>query len=157
MFAKNHISDSLFVVVLKRKSNGPRKRKPKGRAHANHRPTMGSAMSSTSTHGTDMLREGDIATTLKGVLLKGAECAVCGAVKSSDGSAIKRCACKLVYYCSTECQRKDWDDHKARCEKARATAHQPVAGEAFPGFPEDVVVTQSDLTLIQLISRGFVR
>ena len=114
MFAKNHISDSLFVVVLKRKSNGPRKRKPKGRAHANHRPTMGSAMSSTSTHGTDMLREGDIATTLKGVLLKGAECAVCGAVKSSDGSAIKRCACKLVYYCSTECQRKDWDDHKAR-------------------------------------------
>jgi hypothetical protein len=104
-----------------------------------------------------MLREGDIATTLKGVLLKGAECAVCGAVKSSDGSAIKRCACKLVYYCSTECQRKDWDDHKARCKKARATAHQPVAGEAFPGFPEDVVVTQSDLTLIQLISRGFVR
>lgn len=32
------------------------------------------------------------------------------------GAALKRCAkCKLVKYCSRDCQRKDWSDHKCEC------------------------------------------
>lgn len=30
----------------------------------------------------------------------------------------KRCsACKITFYCSKECQRKDWDRHKQECHK----------------------------------------
>ena len=31
-----------------------------------------------------------------------------------------RCACKLVYYCGPECQRKDWSSHKKKCTVALA-------------------------------------
>ena len=33
---------------------------------------------------------------------------VCGTTK------MKRCTCKQVYYCSQECQKKDWKAHKAQ-------------------------------------------
>ena len=71
------------------------------------------------------------------------DCAKCGATRSTDGSKCKKCACKLVCYCSKECQRGDWADHKASCtyKKARAIAPQVHAEEAFPGIPQDVVVT----------------
>ena len=71
------------------------------------------------------------------MLLKGADCAKCGAVRSC-----KQCACKLVYYCSKDCQRGDWADHKARCtyKKARATALQSSPQEAIPGLPDHLVV-----------------
>ena len=47
--------------------------------------------------------------TMTEMLLPEAACAKCGAA----GSA-KKCACKLVFYCSKECQRGDWAEHKAR-------------------------------------------
>jgi len=74
---------------------------------------------------------------LNKMLLKGADCAKCGAVRSC-----KQCACKLVYYCSKDCQRGDWADHKARCtyKKARATALQSSPQEAIPGLPDHLVV-----------------
>lgn len=32
--------------------------------------------------------------------------------------ATKRCArCKITRYCSVECQRRDWEEHRKRCEK----------------------------------------
>jgi len=35
---------------------------------------------------------------------------------SCDKKADSRCAgCSQVYYCSFECQRKDWDRHKSEC------------------------------------------
>ena len=91
----------------------------------------------TKSHDYGHTTTHDAKHTPTAMSLKG-HCETCGAVKSSDGSACKKCACKQVYYCSKECQRTDWDNHKARC-KARATAHN--AGEAIPGLPQDVVVT----------------
>ena len=91
----------------------------------------------TKSHDYGHTTTHDAKHTPTAMSLKG-HCETCGAVKSSDGSACKKCACKQVYYCSKECQRTDWD-HKARCKKARATAHN--AGEAIPGLPQDVVVT----------------
>ena len=92
----------------------------------------------TKSHDYGHTTTHDAKHTPTAMSLKG-HCETCGAVKSSDGSACKKCACKQVYYCSKECQRTDWDNHKARCKKARATAHN--AGEAIPGLPQDVVVT----------------
>ena len=111
-------------------------------------PALGSAMSSTVTamsftvtHATDTPTEDDAAThvdrALNKMLLKGPDCAKCGQI-----SACKQCACKLVYYCSKDCQREDWADHKARCtyKKLNASAHQIHAQEAFPGLPNHVVI-----------------
>ncbi|KAF5324275.1 hypothetical protein D9619_011218 [Psilocybe cf. subviscida] len=45
-------------------------------------------------------------------------CAVCMRHDSKEGSLLKNCArCKLIKYCSTECQRKGWSDHKAICNR----------------------------------------
>jgi len=123
------------------------------------------AMSSNATHATNTPTEGDTVThverALNEMLLKGADCAKCGAVRST-----KKCACKLVYYCSKECQRWDWADHKARCtyKKARATANQIDPQEAFPGLPDHLVVTHilryeyfddpADLARLPAVSRA---
>ncbi|XP_060561373.1 uncharacterized protein LOC132721125 isoform X2 [Ruditapes philippinarum] len=40
----------------------------------------------------------------------------CGFCKSSGCS--KKCSgCKETFYCSTKCQREDWNQHKTRCKK----------------------------------------
>ncbi len=39
-------------------------------------------------------------------------CCVCGTLKSKT----KRCSkCRVVYYCSKTCQKKDWKTHKTEC------------------------------------------
>ena len=144
----------------------------KGQSDARHatpttRPTP-TAMSSNATHGTDTPSEGDTVThverALSEMLLKGADCAKCGAVRSTDGSKLKKCACKLVCYCGKECQRGDWADHKAHYNKARATAQQADAQEALPGLPNHLVVTHilrseyfddpADLARLPAVSRA---
>eukprot|EP00808_Paulinella_micropora_P018860 g20361.t1 len=43
-------------------------------------------------------------------------CKQCGAAGSTD-KALSRCAaCQLVSYCSRECQKVDWPQHKAACK-----------------------------------------
>lgn len=43
-------------------------------------------------------------------------CKVCGAKQSKDGKLLLKCArCRLVEYCSVECQKKDWKSHKTLC------------------------------------------
>ncbi|GMT33043.1 hypothetical protein PFISCL1PPCAC_24340 [Pristionchus fissidentatus] len=36
--------------------------------------------------------------------------------KSFEEKALSRCAkCKIVHYCSADCQKKDWRIHKTEC------------------------------------------
>ena len=56
----------------------------------------------------------DMLDALNKMLLEGTDYAKCGRARSTN----MKCACRLVYYCSKECQREDWADHKARCKKA---------------------------------------
>ena len=43
-------------------------------------------------------------------------CAKCSKTAKSTGTALKSCAlCRDVYYCSPECQKKDWGQHKVIC------------------------------------------
>jgi hypothetical protein len=40
-------------------------------------------------------------------------CAFCGKIEKS----LKRCSrCKMSYYCSVECQKRDWSRHKLTCQ-----------------------------------------
>ena len=39
------------------------------------------------------------------------KCNSCG----RESSSLKRCPCHLVAYCSTECQRNDWPNHRGNC------------------------------------------
>jgi hypothetical protein len=44
------------------------------------------------------------------------DCMGCGRMQRHDESPFKSCGkCKTRYYCSVECQRKDWTQHKLGC------------------------------------------
>ncbi|KAK3638463.1 hypothetical protein LTR56_013103 [Elasticomyces elasticus] len=43
----------------------------------------------------------------------GLVCGICGSGSNADGGTLLRCGrCKLAYYCTKECQAKDWPCHK---------------------------------------------
>lgn len=45
-------------------------------------------------------------------------CVICSKEKTCDGKNLLRCTrCKNVYYCSTDCQTKDWGSHKKICSR----------------------------------------
>jgi len=45
-------------------------------------------------------------------------CRVCGKEKADGRKGLLKCArCQVVRYCSAECQRGDWEDHKKVCTK----------------------------------------
>lgn len=47
-------------------------------------------------------------------------CKVCGAKQKKDGKPLMKCGgCRLVQYCSVECQKKDWKTHKTLCSASR--------------------------------------
>ena len=44
-------------------------------------------------------------------------CAWCGGRSWCDGGKLKKCPCKTVRYCGTECQHAHWADHRACCSR----------------------------------------
>jgi hypothetical protein len=48
------------------------------------------------------------------------ECAACGAKREDPGVELQLCSARRsVRYCSRECQRKHWKEHKAACKAAQ--------------------------------------
>ena len=47
------------------------------------------------------------------------KCAYCGNTEIDHGANLSKCPCKLVYFCSKECQQAHWPNHKAKCKIAR--------------------------------------
>ncbi|KAL1731486.1 hypothetical protein EV714DRAFT_271723 [Schizophyllum commune] len=50
------------------------------------------------------------------------ECPLTG----SSGQQVKRCACQLVRYCSSQCQKADWPAHRILCHSIRANSNADV-------------------------------
>ena len=52
--------------------------------------------------------------------------AACGMCMKTDGKTkLKACSnCKMVYYCSRECQQQHWSAHKHNCKKWKAARQQ---------------------------------
>ncbi len=47
-------------------------------------------------------------------------CGKCGSERSVNQDLYKHCsACKAVVYCSKDCQKQDWPNHKLNCQKAQ--------------------------------------
>jgi len=54
-------------------------------------------------------------------------CNVCGVT-----SNIRKCRCNDIYYCSKECQKKDWPKHKARCSASCVSLNSTLNETASP-------------------------
>jgi len=56
-------------------------------------------------------------TYLKKMLGLGPKCNKCGKSPGNETEKLQFCgACKKVEYCSKDCQKKDWKDHKTACK-----------------------------------------
>ena len=64
-------------------------------------------------------------TGVRTAIKNGRKCAVCG---TSPASLCKRC--RVLAYCSLECQLQDWKSHKAHCIKSKKRG---ASGGAKPG------------------------
>ncbi len=53
---------------------------------------------------------------------------MCRACKKDEPcDVMKRCGrCHMAYYCSSECQKKDWRGHRKDCDVVAATASRPI-------------------------------
>ena len=63
-------------------------------------------------------------------------CRLCG-MFSKNGKT-KRCKCKLARYCSKECQRGDWGEHKLVC-----TARETPESQRAAGWPDGAAARQA--------------
>ncbi|GAA6059389.1 hypothetical protein JCM10212_003621 [Sporobolomyces blumeae] len=55
------------------------------------------------------------------VAFSGSACFQCYRSSTGTNNGLKRCSgCKVVRYCSTECSRRDWKDHKSFCRSVEA-------------------------------------
>ncbi|KAJ7494001.1 hypothetical protein FB451DRAFT_1491593 [Mycena latifolia] len=70
---------------------------------------------------------------------EGTACYSCGAVSTEDGVTLRKCSgCKLVSYCSSECQKKDWRDHKKLC-RSQPVKFDPALVTPAPEAPPEFI------------------
>ena len=75
-------------------------------------------------------------------------CSVC----SKKGS--KKCSnCKLQFYCSKQCQKKDWKNHKAICKEVSKAAEFREASEPATGISAEISSSMKDM-FSQLLSKN---
>ena len=52
-------------------------------------------------------------------------CGGCGSETGKGGKPLSKCTgCKVQKYCSKQCQKQDWSNHKAACKASRKNAEQ---------------------------------
>ena len=72
----------------------------------------------------------------------------CGHMITDDMIAGLCAGCNLVYYCNSDCQKKDWNSgHKLVCNPKPSEVNEPEALEV-PEVPEQVVTELPSLTPI---------
>ncbi|KAI0648337.1 hypothetical protein C8Q79DRAFT_999710 [Trametes meyenii] len=74
-------------------------------------------------------------------------CSWCGEAEKPSKKLKKCAACEYALYCSKDCQRSAWDDHKDSCRyMAKATKNVPPAFEAevrYYGFPNTMAFSRA--------------
>ena len=80
-------------------------------------------------------------------------CSVC----SREGA--RRCSrCKLKYYCSRECQNKDWKSHKAICEEIQKAVEFKRSSGSLPDLPskflEEETLKESVSQFLSILSNS---
>lgn len=69
----------------------------------------------------DVAATDDLRAALLAEAARSRRCAACGA--GAAACKLKKCAgCQAVLYCTADCQRADWRDHRRTCRRQR----QPV-------------------------------
>jgi len=66
-----------------------------------------------------LLREHELSTAIMGEVCRGCKVELDGSSGSGSGSkkGFKCSTCQTARYCNTDCQRKDWANHKTICSK----------------------------------------
>ncbi|KAE9409005.1 hypothetical protein BT96DRAFT_629563 [Gymnopus androsaceus JB14] len=84
---------------------------------------------------------------------KAAFCATCNKLDYAAGNLQQCSACKQVWYCSKECQKKDWGTHKSACATRQAAHGNTALNKTNPVLHMARFVTQNEeiLRLIEFI------
>lgn len=70
-------------------------------------------------------------------VVAGLVCAMCGSFDVSGKTPLKQCVCRVVAYCSKDCQKAHWKKHKKSCSaNKKGKLETPAAAAAAPKLSE---------------------